>query len=261
MNVNVTLPNLIPNHLYPQTESARADNRKAEFIPQPANSRAGSPSGETGSDQQKEKTRSTAHNADTVVTLRDNRNESLLQSRYLADAIDPDAGRQQGQQQSSQQQRDDQYTPQQQEELQQLQETDQDVRDHEQAHQRVGGQYAGSPVYSYTSGPDRQRYATSGEVEIDISEVPHNPHGTIDKMQIVQAAALAPEQPSSQDYSVARLAAEKEAKARGMLRQRQIQAFSGGTLDTYLVNRNQVIANRYQSAVTPASSSAVDLTA
>ena len=52
---------------------------------------------------------------------------------------------------------------------------DREVRAHEQAHAAVGGQYAGSPHYDYTRGPNGVSYATSGHVNIDISPVPGDP--------------------------------------------------------------------------------------
>jgi hypothetical protein len=87
------------------------------------------------------------------------------------------------------------------------------VRAHEQAHAATGGQYAGSPQYEYTTGPDNKRYATGGEVSIDISEE-QSPEQTLRKMQQVRAAALAPAQPSSQDLKVAAEAAQKAFEAR-----------------------------------------------
>jgi len=92
------------------------------------------------------------------------------------------------------------------------------VRQHEQAHARVGGKYAGQPRYDYTEGPDGKRYATSGEVSIDVSPVRGDPEATIEKMEIVKKAALAPARPSQQDRNVAaqadaqRIEAEAEAR-------------------------------------------------
>lgn len=96
--------------------------------------------------------------------------------------------------------------------LQQLRLTEQKVKAHEMAHKAVGGQYAGAVQYSYTVGPDGRLYITGGEVSIDLSEE-SNPEETIRKMQIVRAAALAPADPSPQDYRVASQATIKEMKA------------------------------------------------
>lgn len=87
--------------------------------------------------------------------------------------------------------------------VQKLQARDREVRQHESQHKSVGGQYAGSISYQYQSGPNGQQYAVGGEVDISVSEVPGNPQATINKMQTVRAAALAPAEPSSQDRAVA----------------------------------------------------------
>ncbi|SES99524.1 SprA-related family protein [Marinobacter segnicrescens] len=88
-------------------------------------------------------------------------------------------------------------------ELRDLKARDREVRAHEQAHQAVGGQYAGSVSYTYQRGPDGNQYAVGGEVSIDLSPVAGDPQATIDKMRQVRAAAMAPAQPSGQDRAVA----------------------------------------------------------
>jgi len=90
-----------------------------------------------------------------------------------------------------------------QKQVEELKKRDQEVRTHEQAHQRVGGQYASAPTYDYQKGPDGRRYAVGGQVQIDASAIPGDPQATIEKMRIVKAAALAPAEPSSQDRKVA----------------------------------------------------------
>ena len=144
--------------------------------------------------------------------------------------------------------------------VKELADRDQEVRTHEQAHQSTGGQYAGSPTYEFAMGPDGKRYATGGGVSIDIGTIPGDPRATIAKMQQVRAAALAPAEPSSQDLSVARSAAAKEAQARKALLSSDPDtalAADGsaktGVLNGYMEQRNQVIAQRYQQAVKPAA--------
>ncbi|HPQ37577.1 MAG TPA: putative metalloprotease CJM1_0395 family protein [Synergistaceae bacterium] len=100
--------------------------------------------------------------------------------------------------------------------IKELQRTDREVRAHEAAHMAVGGQYAGSASYSYTVGPDGKRYAVGGEVPISAPEG-DTPEETIRIMQRVQAAALAPGNPSGQDLRVAAMAASVEARARSEL--------------------------------------------
>jgi hypothetical protein len=94
---------------------------------------------------------------------------------------------------------------------------DREVRAHEQAHKLVGGRYAGSPSYTYETGPDNRRYAVAGEVPIDVAPVPGDPEETIAKMRIVAAAALAPAKPSAQDRAVAALARAQQMQAQAEL--------------------------------------------
>lgn len=87
---------------------------------------------------------------------------------------------------------------------------------HEAAHKAVGGSLAGPPSFQYTQGPDGNAYISGGEVPIDMSEG-KTPQDTISKMQQVIAAALAPADPSPQDYKVAATASQIQASARNQL--------------------------------------------
>jgi hypothetical protein len=93
----------------------------------------------------------------------------------------------------------------------------------------VGGQYAGAPSYTFKRGPDGQSYAVAGEVPIDTSVIPGDPQATIEKMQQVQRAALAPADPSPQDLKVAAQAAAKANEARGELLQQQTDSDAAQT--------------------------------
>jgi hypothetical protein len=108
-------------------------------------------------------------------------------------------------------------TPEERQELQQLQRRDREVRAHEQAHKSAGGAHAGSVHLEYSSGPDGKRYASSGEVSIDVSAVKGDPKATLRKMQIVQRAANAPAEPSGADRQVAAKAASVASQARAEL--------------------------------------------
>ena len=88
--------------------------------------------------------------------------------------------------------------------VQELKKIDREVRTHEQAHlAAAGGLSRGGASFTYTKGPDSKRYATGGEVSIEISPVDGNPKETIRRMQQLRRAALAPADPSGQDRSVA----------------------------------------------------------
>jgi len=90
-----------------------------------------------------------------------------------------------------------------QKQVDELKKRDTEVRNHEEAHQRVGGQYASAPSYEYQQGPDGKNYAVGGQVQIDTAPVDGDPDATIAKMEIVKRAALAPAEPSGQDRAVA----------------------------------------------------------
>jgi hypothetical protein len=111
----------------------------------------------------------------------------------------------------------------------QLQDRDREVKTHEMAHLASAGQYArGGPNYSYQQGPDGRRYAVGGEVPIDVSQE-KTPEETIQKMQAVKRAALAPADPSSTDRSIAASATSLESQARQELQSEQANPAQGQT--------------------------------
>ena len=103
------------------------------------------------------------------------------------------------------------------EEIRALESRDQEVRTHELAHVAAGGQYAGTPQYQYTIGPDGQRYITDGEVSIDIAPIDGDPAATITKLNQVINSALAPAEPSTQDRQVAAQASQLILQAQSQL--------------------------------------------
>lgn len=110
-----------------------------------------------------------------------------------------------------------------------LKKTDRDVRAHEQAHIAVGADLIrGGPSFTYEIGPDKRRYAVAGEVSIDTSPG-RTAEETIPKAQHIQATALAPADPSAQDYRVAATASRMESGARVEL---AAQRAEGGARET-----------------------------
>jgi len=98
--------------------------------------------------------------------------------------------------------------------VEQLKTIDQKVRAHEQAHLAAGGNLVrGGANFQYQKGPDGKQYAVGGEVQIDASPIPDDPEKTIQKMQQVRRAALAPSDPSPQDRKVAAESSQIEARA------------------------------------------------
>jgi hypothetical protein len=198
------------------TESARRDNVQRETIPQTSDAEQGASQKGLGSEA--DKARSPGQ-PPAPVTYDRPQIQTELQAAFQNvfgqdkdNAQDESAGKQ-GAQDEQQARQSEQQEQQDAQEIEQLKARDQEVRAHEQAHAATGGQYAGSPQYEYTTGPDNKRYATGGEVSIDISEA-QSPEQTLRKMQQVRAAALAPAQPSSQDLKVAAEAAQKAFEAR-----------------------------------------------
>ncbi|EAI0653414.1 hypothetical protein E0287_07325 [Campylobacter coli] len=104
-------------------------------------------------------------------------------------------------------------TLQQVQQLRELQSIDRNVKAHEAAHQAAGGGLAGAASFSYIRGPDNQMYAVAGEVPIRMQEG-RTPEETIANARQVAAAAMAPADPSPQDYKVAANAAKMEFDAR-----------------------------------------------
>jgi hypothetical protein len=131
------------------------------------------------------------------------------------------AGQQSSQQQAAQQAE--------QQKLAELKKRDAEVRAHEQAHAAVGGSLAGAPSYQYERGPDGQQYAVAGEVPIDVSPVAGDPRATIDKMQQVRAAALAPAEPSGADRRIAAEAQQTMTQAQAELVKQMSQARGNAT--------------------------------
>ena len=102
--------------------------------------------------------------------------------------------------------------------IRELKQIQQEVIAHEAAHQAAAGELGGGVSYTYTQGPDGQKYITGGEVPIRFKEGA-TPEETLRNMQKVQAAANAPADPSGQDMKVAAKAAALAAKARSEISQ------------------------------------------
>ncbi len=144
-------------------------------------------------------------------------------------------------------------TPEEEQQVQELKQTDREVRAHEAAHKTVGGPYAGAVTFETTTGPDGREYAIAGEVQIDASPIPNNPEATIRKMDVVIRAALAPAEPSSQDKAVAAQAQQTRIQARqeaAKLRQEEQEAQNNGNFSPNSVkNTSATVENTILSNV------------
>ncbi len=121
-----------------------------------------------------------------------------------------------------------QLSQEQQQQVQRLRQVDQKVRAHEQAHiSAAAGLSLGGANFQTVRGPDGKQYAVAGEVSIDVSPA-NSPEQTLDKARRIQAAALAPADPSSQDRAVAAAAAQMAAQASAELQHAKADEASGG---------------------------------
>lgn len=120
-------------------------------------------------------------------------------------------------------------TPEQVAQLTKLRARDREVRQHEAAHLAASGGLAVSGAsFSYQKGPDGVNYAVGGEVQIDTSSG-RTPQESLERARTIQAAALAPAQPSGQDKAVAAAAQKMELQARTELAQQATQRKSEKT--------------------------------
>lgn len=146
--------------------------------------------------------------------------------------------------------------------IRQLKTRDAEVKAHEAAHAAVGGQLAGTPSYTYQRGPDGVRYAVAGEVPIDVSVIPGDPQATLEKMQQVQRAALAPAEPSSQDRQVAAQASQQAATARAEIsaqqREQRVEASEDDSQDEQTTERADNDQQNNESAESRERVSAAD---
>lgn len=145
--------------------------------------------------------------------------ENAQSSNEQTDTVDADGRRQNSQQDADgderqQSAKEQQIEQQETQEIAALAARDREVRAHEAAHAAVGGQYAGSPTYTYRRGPNGVNYAIGGEVSISTGGVPGDAQATLRKAQLIQRAALAPADPSAQDRRVAARAAQLALQAR-----------------------------------------------
>lgn len=215
MQITSYYPNVSLNTANPPTEQARRDMLRRELIEPVREMEKGAAERGVNSD---ERSRAAASSSASVALYDSNGKETetpqAIAGREEETSSDDQSS---SKQQSSEQEKTEQQLQAEQQELRELQARDQEVRAHEQAHAIVGGRYAGAPSYDYQQGPDGRRYAVGGEVQIDLAPVANDPQATIQKMQQVKAAALAPAEPSSADRSIAAEATNRLLQAQAAL--------------------------------------------
>lgn len=132
---------------------------------------------------------------------------SLGDDRYLVarekneDPLSTDATSQEEEQKPKDPSQQNQLEPSEEQMLMELQARDAEVRQHEAAHKSAGAP-TGAASYTYQKGPDGRMYAIGGEVSVTMKSG-STPEETIANAQAVIASAMAPADPSPQDYAVA----------------------------------------------------------
>ena len=116
----------------------------------------------------------------------------------------------------SEQSQDPALSAAQQRQLQALQSRDIAVKAHEMAHAAAAAGLSGVPTYTYQTGPNGERFAIGGQVNIDMSPG-RTPEETLTKASRILAAATAPSDPSSADNSVAMQASRMASIARSQI--------------------------------------------
>jgi hypothetical protein len=149
-----------------------------------------------------------------------------------------------------------QLTPEQQLEVAKLKQIDQDVHTHEAAHLAAAqGLATSGATYTYVYGPDGKRYAIGGEVSIDTS-AESKPQANIDKGRRIRTAAMAPADPSAQDFQVASAGDQLVTLGRAELAAQQRQQRADNTTAN---SAGQKIARTYASAGTVSSGNSISL--
>ncbi|MCK8104140.1 putative metalloprotease CJM1_0395 family protein [Pseudoalteromonas sp. 2CM36K] len=217
MNIVTPFPSININTANVYTETARRDNQLREVIPPAAANTAGSTENKAQSDAEKAKLPGNSDSSTYTASGKIADNKTIEQREGNADSDQDDAEQEKQQAAEEVSEQKELQLEQEQQQIKELKARDTEVRTHEQAHAAVGGQYAGSPSYEYQRGPDGTNYAVGGEVPIDVGVINGDPQATIDKMQTVRAAALAPAEPSGADRAIAADATQKMAAAQAEL--------------------------------------------
>lgn len=110
-------------------------------------------------------------------------------------------------------------------EIRRLKMWEEHVKQHERQHQLVGGEFAGAPSFTYTTGPDGKRYISGGEVSMYIP-AGSSPEDSLAALERVKRAASAPADPSPQDIKTAAMASAKQASVRmAMIKKQAKEAY------------------------------------
>lgn len=230
LNIVTTYPTYNLNTANVHTEGARRDNQLRDLITPTKQAEASARDPRVASEQDKTKQPGTNQTLEADSFKPSGDDNPRIEERGSGSQEQSDTQQERNEQQEKEQklaQKEQEKEQKEQQALSQLKQRDAEVRAHEQAHASVGGQYAGSPSYEFERGSDGNNYAVAGEVPIDVAAVPNDPQQTIEKMQQVRAAALAPQEPSGADRAIAAEATQQIAEAQAELTALQSQKVMG----------------------------------
>lgn len=150
------------------------------------------------------------------------------------------------------------------ENLSKLKARDRQVRAHESAHRQVGGRYIrGKTGFKTEKGSDGKEYAVAGDVRIDSSPIAGDSKATLAKAQLIERAAMAPADPSTQDRVVAAKAARMAAIARADISRQRAEKMreddSAMDVQAGITNANLKAINAFQTLQSSDSVEAIDL--
>ncbi|MGJ8691725.1 MAG: putative metalloprotease CJM1_0395 family protein [Thalassotalea sp.] len=246
MNITTQSNNLpLATVVNPPTDSLRRENSQREVITQPAPTHPSS--AEKGVASEKDKAKNPAQNNEHIDFA------NIKKQAEIENSTINDQSQGEGQEKESPAEQFSKSTEQgeqehdpvaefaEQQEINELAQRDREVRSHELAHAAVGGPHTGPPNYSFTVGPDGKKYATGGEVSVDLSTVSGDPQATITKLQKVHSAALAPANPSVQDTRVASQAARLILQAQSELLAQKLDQPELAGKDDYTAPPNSIL--------------------
>lgn len=130
-------------------------------------------------------------------------------------------------------------------EVARLEQVDRQVRQHEMAHMTAGAGLTSGARYSYRRGPDGRSFAVSGEVGISMAKG-QTPQDTLARARQIEAAALAPADPSAQDHAVAASAARMALQAQAELARQQADAARAAIQDKQRPGDSDAAARAYR---------------
>ena len=218
MNITTNYPNVSLVTTNPATDSVVRDSVIRPVVPPVAPANASSAEPSVAGDKEKAQP-----NLPIIAAQNPTYEQPQNQIAGSSDTTEQQASQEEKEQQQEENQQpqdesadhsNERFSEKEQNKIDELKERHKEVVTHEQAHAGAGGQYAGSPSYSYETGPDGVKYAVSGEVSIDTAKIPNDPQATIVKAQQIKRAALAPAEPSAQDRRVAASADRLASEAR-----------------------------------------------